>query len=181
MALPSTPAAAQSSDADSVSAAPLTIVVDGDALPTLERDLYALDAGVGAFDAEAEPLSMLDVDAYIWVIDRRDTFVPDRDHIFSDSLRRMFADQPGDAETALEWSVLRLVDDRDGRIHSVRLVLAYAHGLRRYPDLCVAVGVRDVVQSIDVEDDDDGANDPFQGMERCRAEGWTTPRDAVGK
>ncbi|WP_299699438.1 hypothetical protein [uncultured Tateyamaria sp.] len=172
-------ATAQSSNDADVSATPVTVLVDGDALPTLKRDLYALDDGVGAFDPEAVPLSVLDVDAYIWVIDRRDTFVPDRDHIFLDSLHRMIADQPGDAETVLEWSVLRLVDDRDGRIYRVRLVLAYAHGLRRYPALCVAVGVRDVIYSVDTEGGEDATSDPFGGMERCRAEGWSTPLDAV--
>lgn len=178
-ALFSGPSLAQSSNAVSVPPAPLTVLVDGDALPTLERDLFALDAGVGAFDAEVEPLSILDVDAYILVIDRCVAFVPNRHHIFHDSLRRMFADQPGDAESALEWSVLRMMDDWDGHIHPVRLVLAYAHGLRRYPYLCIAVGVRDLICSVDVDADSDAVSDPFKGMEQCRAEGWSTPQDAV--
>ncbi|WP_299597153.1 hypothetical protein [uncultured Tateyamaria sp.] len=128
MALSYVSATAQSSNDADVSATPLTVLVDGDALPTLKRDLYALDDGVGAFETEVAPLSMLDADAYIWVVDGRDTFVPDKDHIFHDPLRRMIVDQPGDAETVLEWSVLRLVDDRDGRIHRVRLVLPMPMG-----------------------------------------------------
>lgn len=153
----------------------LVIYVDGNVPDGFADSFQRLDTKDGAFDRQASPRTLMDVDVYVMVRDDWDVFRNIEGHDLGTAIRQRVADVTSGSD--ISYFQTQLTSQAGGR-HDLLAILATKETVSELGPFCLAMVVRDMArfahhgaQALTAQ------SGPGTSWRDCKTRGWTSMAD----